>query len=131
MTMPPPPASIAYQREGAILIARCTGSANAAWLAEAFRIIAEHERGEPADAVLIDVRDLDVIPTVSERYRLGEAAAANWRGPPVALVGKPQLMDPERFGEMVARSRGLDGRVFTDVDEARAWLATRVQERRA
>ena len=40
-------------------------------------------------------------------------------------------MDPERFGEMVARSRGLDGRVFTDIAEARAWLADRVAARRA
>ena len=131
MTTPPDPAAIIYQRDGAILVARCTGPGNAAWLVQAFRVIAEHWRGEPADAVLIDVRDLDIVPTISERYRLGESAAANWQGPPVALVGRKQLMDPERFGEMVARSRGLDGRVFTDIDEARAWLASRVKERRA
>lgn len=131
MTRPPSSAGIAYHRDGALLIARCTGSAGADWLAEAFRLIAEYQRGAPASAVLIDIRDLDAMATVSERYRLGEAAAANWTGPPVALVGTRQLVDPERFGEMVARNRGLDGRVFTDVAEARAWLATRVAARNA
>ena len=40
----------------------------------------------------------------------------------IAVVGQPPLIDPARFGETVARNRGINGRVFTDVDEAVGWI---------
>jgi len=42
----------------------------------------------------------------------------------IAVVGQPPLIDPARFGETVARNRGINGRVFTDQDEAVAWIAS-------
>jgi hypothetical protein len=35
------------------------------------------------------------------------------------------MVHAERFGELVARNRGADARVFTDEAEARAWLVGR------
>ena len=40
----------------------------------------------------------------------------------IAMVGKPELLDPRRLGELVAQNRGVDGRVFTDLAVAEEWL---------
>ena len=119
---------VTYEREGSWLLVRCSGIGSSAWLIALFRSLAQRVTSEPADAVLIDVSAVELPTTLSERYRLGEATA-EWTGPPVAMVAAAQYVDPERFGEMVARNRGLDGRIFTDAAEAREWLRDRVAKR--
>jgi hypothetical protein len=44
-----------------------------------------------------------------------------------ALLGHEPMIHPERFGELVARNRGADARVFTDQDAALAWIRGRGQ----
>lgn len=128
MKLDPPPE---YRRDGDWLVVRSAGPANAAWVIGLFREVSDRVAREPAAAVVIDVREVILTLTTTDRYRLGEEAAARWPGVPVAVVAAPVLVDPERFAEMVARSRGVDGRVFTDMAEARAWLTSRVAARAA
>jgi hypothetical protein len=40
----------------------------------------------------------------------------------VAAVCRPEQLDPQRFGEMVARNRWVNARVFTSVEDAEKWL---------
>ena len=40
----------------------------------------------------------------------------------VALVARPEMIDPQRFGITVAANRGLIGNVFVSEPEAMAWL---------
>ena len=40
----------------------------------------------------------------------------------VAVVGFPPLIDPNRFGETVAKNHGVNIKVTTDFDEAVMWL---------
>jgi hypothetical protein len=40
----------------------------------------------------------------------------------VALVLQPYLLDPERFGVVVAWNQGMRADVFTEVQEALTWL---------
>jgi hypothetical protein len=65
-------------------------------------------------------------PTTLERFNLGEyAAELCWQfGKPIriALAAKIPIVDPKRFGETVARNRGANGKVFTDLEEAKDWL---------
>jgi hypothetical protein len=65
-------------------------------------------------------------PTTLERFKLGEYVAELCRqfGRPVyiAVTGEIPIVDPKRFGETVARNRGANGKVFTDLGEAKAWL---------
>lgn len=77
--------------------------------------------------ILVDGLDLHGHPpTTFERFKLGEYVAELCLrfGKPVriAVVGKVPIVDPNRFGEMVARNRGVNGKVFTDLEEAKAWL---------
>jgi len=40
----------------------------------------------------------------------------------VAMIGRPELMDTEKFEVTVASNRGLSGNVFDSEQEALAWL---------
>jgi hypothetical protein len=64
----------------------------------------------------------DYISTL-ERYKLGvEAATLSAGVRRVSTLARPDQIDPERFGETVARNCGLDVRVFSDPKETRSWL---------
>jgi len=87
-----------------------------------------------ADAIsvmLMDCRALEGEPTTQERYDFGafvalanEKAAGGETGSlRIALVGRLPLIDPLRFGEVVARNRGAAVKATTELEEAIAWLA--------
>lgn len=40
----------------------------------------------------------------------------------IAVVGNPPLIDPNRFGETVAKNRGLNIKVSNEIDEVLEWL---------
>jgi hypothetical protein len=62
-------------------------------------------------------------PTTWQRFQMGERWAAAARpGLRLAVVARPELIDPSRFGVTVARNRGLFGNVFSSVPEAIEWL---------
>lgn len=91
---------------------------------QAFEIAARERRG----AVLVDIRLLaGGPPTFGERYdqgvlvaKLQSAQASRIR---LAVLGREPMVHPERIGEIVAVSRGALARVFTDPDEALAWVS--------
>jgi hypothetical protein len=61
--------------------------------------------------------------TVFDRYsmavRWADAAGTGLR---VVLVTRPEMMDPDKIGLLMAQNRGVTGEVFTDESEALAWL---------
>ncbi len=90
---------------------------------EAFEIAARESRRN----ILIDARQVrGRLPTIFDRYEIGVNIARAWLDQlprvRVALIGHEPMIHPERFGEIVARNRGADTRVFTDEAEALTWL---------
>ena len=89
-------------------------------------------------SVLLDIRLLLGAPTILERYEYAEFLVREVRAsvvrhggptPRLAYLGLPPLIDPERFGVLVARNRGLPVLVTEDLDEALGWLGvTRAQK---
>ena len=78
-------------------------------------------------AVLIEVFEVTGAPAdMFERYELGVGAARIQRDKrpliALALVGNEPPIHPTRLGEIVFHNRGGVGKVFTDLDEALAWL---------
>ena len=62
-------------------------------------------------------------PDTLERYTWGQAFAEAARSTvKIALVVRPELMDPEKFEVTVARNRELMGNVFDSEKDALAWL---------
>ena len=78
-------------------------------------------------ALLVDIRGVQLatgMPSTMDRYGIGARLAEltlkhRLR---IALVGDEPLIDPRRFGEIVFHNRAGNGRVFTDIDQARVWL---------
>ena len=97
---------------------------------EAFRIGDQAFREAAASdrrSVLLDVRGVNGrIPTILDRFDFGVRIAARHleQKPRVrlALLGHEPMIHPDRFGEIVARNRGADARVFTIEAEALDWL---------
>jgi len=58
-----------------------------------------------------------------ERYKMGMAAASLAGGVGrMAALARPDQIDPRRFGETVARNRGMNIRIFSEVQAALDWL---------
>jgi hypothetical protein len=81
-------------------------------------------------ALLIDVREVTGrVPSIFDRFEIGVRIAKHYREYDarirLALLGHEPMIHPERFGELVARNRGADARVFTDEAQALDWLLGR------
>ena len=62
-------------------------------------------------------------PTTIERFKWAEAfTAAAHSALKLAMVVRPEMMDPDKFEVAVARNRGLNGNVFDSEKDALAWL---------
>ena len=79
------------------------------------------------DTVLLDVRRVTGrIPSILDRFEMGVRVAGHYRESDprirLAVLGTEPMIHPDRFGELVARNRGADARVFTAEAEALAWV---------
>ena len=97
---------------------------------EAFRV-GEQAYREANDAgrrsVLVDVRAVSGrVPSILDRFDMGvHIAALHFEHKPrvrLAILGHEPMIHPDRFGEIVARNRGADARVFTVESDALDWL---------
>ena len=84
-------------------------------------------------ALLLDVRGINGrVPSIFDRFDFGVRAAEHYRASEprirLAVLGQEPMIHPERFGELVARNRGADARVFTDEAAAREWAQGRARE---
>jgi hypothetical protein len=105
------------------LVANFSGTGSVDEMSQRFAALAEQCRVSKKKRWLINVSALQTAPTFSERYRTGERAAVfASQGIKIALVGTPDQLDPGRLGELVARNRGVEGRVFTNLAAAKKWL---------
>lgn len=101
---------------------------------EAIDAVARHK----TDKVLFDGREVIGEPTIIQRFYYGDFAARTvaryaaesgnpW--PQFAYVLQEPVLDPNRFGEKVARNRGMNMKVFDNLEEALTWLELEFVER--
>ena len=89
-----------------------------------FNEMLRRAREEGINRILIDARGLTTeMPTI-ERYEFGghmvEQGAHAFK---IAFVGTDDQVWHDRFLETVSVNRGLNAKSFTEIDEARDWLA--------
>jgi hypothetical protein len=92
-------------------------------------VLAESAQND-ATKVLVDFLQMDGSPTMAERYTTSEFLAREMvdhitqlkRFPRLALLGKEPLVDPNRFGELVARNRGVQMKTVEQMEDAVSWL---------
>ena len=84
-----------------------------------------------SEKVLFDGRELKGEPTFIQRFYYGEFAADAVRkfridysrsAPKFAYVLIPPVLDPNRFGEIVAVNRGMNVKSFDNIEDALGWL---------
>ena len=106
------------------LTVKFTGAGAAEEIWRLYELIAEHCKRANKNKLLVDFTEAYVEASLTDRYILGEEAQifARYKLIKVAAVVRPDRVDPEGFGEMVARNRGVNGRRFTNVGDAVEWL---------
>lgn len=74
--------------------------------------------------LLVNAAALDFpSPSLPERYFIARKLAATAQGDvQLALVVHAEMIDPEKFGIMVARNAGMNADVFPVESEALSWL---------
>ncbi len=78
--------------------------------------------------IIVDICKVTGNVPFFERYQYAEALAqykvkhALAISSKIALLGREPLIDKNRFGETVAVNRGVNIKVFTEIDKALAWL---------
>jgi len=88
-----------------------------------FELIAEHCDRTNNNKLLVDATGAQGPLCLTDRYYLGERSHIFARhGLKLAFVATREQIDPQLFGEMVARNRGVNARVFTDLQAAEEWL---------
>lgn len=85
-------------------------------------------RANQAQELLIDTTALTGFPSPSTFQRF--LAVVEWaeeaRGSLyLAMIARPEMIDPQKSGVTVAANRGLVSNIFTTEVEARAWLEAR------
>lgn len=105
------------------LVARFTGAGVPGEAAQQFELIAEQCRRAKKNKLLIDITQYAVKASLADRFYAGERFQIFARyGITVAFVCTLEQVDPKRFGELVARNRGVNLRTFTDLRSAEEWL---------
>ena len=117
------------------VLIECAGDTNVADFIAVLPALFREASASGRATALVDIRSLrGPPPNTLERFEIGVAAAdaqkIHARNIQLAVVGAEPVIDPERFGEVVSSNRGANLRVFTDMDEAVAWLADEPQIRR-
>lgn len=98
-------------------------NAHGAWAASA---ICDALRRDPAAAaVVVDARGVTGDVPVLQRAKFVLHLSRARLPVPAALVLNPDVIDPQRFGMHLARHLRLDMVVFTEYDDAVAWLSHR------
>jgi hypothetical protein len=105
------------------LVVRFTGAGTVEEAWRQFESIVEHCERANKNKLLLDFTEAQAEISLADRYFFGDRAKIFARkASKVAAVGRPDQLDPRRFGEMVARNRWVNVRTFTNAEDAAKWL---------
>jgi len=105
------------------LAARFTGGGVPGEALDPIESIAERCKSTNNDKLLIDITGFEGKISTVDRFLFGERLGifAPYKIK-VALVSKPEQIEPRKFAVMLARNRGVTIEVFTDFQRAEEWL---------
>jgi hypothetical protein len=106
------------------LVAKFTGSGETEEIWPQFELIAEHCKRANKNKLLLNFMGAYADVSLANRYYFGDKAEIFmfYKLIKVAVAVRPERLDPQKFGEMVARNRWVNARVFTNVEDAEKWL---------
>src|SRR4051794_5760519 len=107
---------------------RCTGPCSLAEVKKVWSQAVDAALEHGNSRVLIDASGVTGDLSMIERYQSSEFLAdeimrrALGKIKKFAVCGNEPPLDPSRFGELVAVNRGVNAKVFTQLDEAIRWV---------
>lgn len=121
--------NIIITQEKDYLLVKIQGIINHKNNLQLFKDAIEMSKKENILKILVDVSECTGILTVIQRYEISEHIfKLLWQGEykPIrfAVYGNEPLIDPERFGQIVANNRSILLKATTEKDEAIKWLMT-------
>jgi hypothetical protein len=89
-----------------------------------FELIAERCKRPNKNKLLLDFTGACLKPSLPDRYFLGKETQifTHCNITKVAFVVRPEQAYQKSFGAMVAQNRGVNARVFTNVEDAEEWF---------
>jgi|SRR5215813_1992254 len=107
------------------LAAKFTGAGVAEEFSRQLELIAEHCKRANKNKLLLDFMEANAEISLADRYFFGEQTQVflDCKLMKLAIVVRPERVDPRRFGEMVIRNRWINARVFSNVEDAENWLS--------
>jgi hypothetical protein len=116
------PPDITYSRLPGYARFDVKGAASIDEMVSLVGVLAERTRHEGDTRVLVDLRGVDTVFKFTDHFHLGEEVARQLRH----LEKLASVVPADRIthtSEKVAARQGFPLQVFTDIDEAAAWLA--------
>jgi hypothetical protein len=106
------------------LAARFTGTGTLEEPWRQFELIAENSKRANKNKLLLDFTEAHAKIPLADRYFFVKEMRifARYKVVKVAVVGRSEQLDYKKFGELVAMNQGVNGRVFTNVEDAEEWL---------
>jgi hypothetical protein len=105
------------------IAAKFTGPGAAEEVWQQYELIAYRCKRANKNKLLLHFLEAHGEISLVDRYFLGSEAQIFERNDiQVAVAGRPEHLDEKRFGETVARNRGVNFRVFTNVEDAEKWM---------
>ncbi len=105
------------------IVARLRGAGKMEELTRHYAPIAAECLRANLTRLLVDFTKVQVPLSTRDRYELGSRAVIFARhGIKVAAVARPAQIDQAKFGELVAKTRRVNVRLFAEMREAEAWL---------
>ena len=119
------PYTLTFEQRPDYLHAKVDGEKDSYEISIAYwkEIAAECERR--GSAKLLVEEDIVEVVSISEMYSIATELPGMFYGIAIAFVDRyADQAELNSFGEMVAQNRGVRGRFFVTVGEAKAWLAS-------
>jgi hypothetical protein len=113
---------ISFEKRADLLLVTAHGKFDAEWFENLISTLATKANESYAKAVLLDMHGVSGAWSVTERYNAARVAENSRLTIPIAIVSSETLLDPQHIGEVMARNRGVNVRVFLDIEEAKIWL---------
>lgn len=105
------------------LLARFMGTGDVEQLTGHYPKIANECVAAKAKRLLVDFTQVQLPVSTLDRFDMGQRAVIFAElGIKIAAVATKDQIDPERFGELVAKNRGVNIRAFIDMRAAEEWL---------
>jgi poly-beta-hydroxyalkanoate depolymerase len=106
------------------LAARFIGTCMLEEIWRQFELIAETCKRANKNRLLLDFTKFHAGISFADRYFFVTSARifAQYKLIKTAVVARPEQIDSKKFGELVARNRWINARVFTTIEDAEEWL---------